>query len=67
MEEKNGKPSELAEAMMRYLDCECRYFPPMRDDTELCAAYRDARRDAADGAMFPCSSRWMRYSGSASS
>ena len=33
MEEKNGKPSELAEAMMQYLECECRYFPSMRDDT----------------------------------
>lgn len=53
MEEKNGKPSELAEAMMQYLDCECRYFPPMRDDTELCAAYRDARRDATDGGYVP--------------
>ena len=49
MEEKNKKPSELAEAMMQYLDCECRYFPPMRDDTELCAAYRDARRDHQGG------------------
>jgi len=53
MEAKNGKPSELAEAMMQYLDCECRYFPPMRDDTELCAAYRDARRDATDGGYVP--------------
>ena len=53
MEEKNGKPSELAEAMMQYLDCECRYFPPMRDDTELCAAYRDALRDAAEGGYVP--------------
>jgi len=53
MEEKNGKPSELAEAMMQYLDCECRYFPPMRDDTELYAAYRDARRDATDGGYVP--------------
>ncbi|WP_455148105.1 hypothetical protein, partial [Stomatobaculum longum] len=53
MEEKNGKPSELAEAMMRYLDCECRYFPPMPDDTELCAAYFDALRDAAEGGYVP--------------
>ena len=53
MEEKNGKPSELAEAMMQYLDCECRYFPPMRDDTELCAAYFDALRDATDGGYVP--------------
>ena len=25
-------PSDLAEAMMEYLDCECTYFPSMTDD-----------------------------------
>ncbi len=37
-------PSELAVAMMDYLDCDCQYFPSMRDDdpitSSLCYAQR---------------------------
>ena len=29
---------------MKYLDCECTYFPSMRDDDPIMSAYRYARR-----------------------
>ena len=31
-DEATLEPSDLAEAMMEYLDCECTYFPSMTDD-----------------------------------
>lgn len=37
-------PSDLAKAMMGYLDCECLYFPSMRDDDPIMSAYGYARR-----------------------
>ena len=37
-------PSDLAKAMMEYLDCECQYFPSMRDDDPIMSAYGYARR-----------------------
>ena len=37
-------PSPLAEAMRRYLDCECEYFPSMKDDDPIMSAYSYARR-----------------------
>lgn len=40
----NTPPSELAVALMRYLNCKCQYFPPMKDDDPLVAAYGYARR-----------------------
>lgn len=39
-----GEPSELAQALMAYLDCCCRYFPPMTDDDPIMAAYGYASR-----------------------
>lgn len=38
------EPSELAQALMTYLDCSCRYFPPMLDDDPIMAAYGYASR-----------------------
>lgn len=38
------KPSELAQAIMEYLDCECTYFPSMKDDDPIMSAYSYARR-----------------------
>ncbi len=43
-DEDTLEPSELAQAMMKYLDCECTYFPSMRDDDPIMSAYRYARR-----------------------
>ena len=37
-------PSALANAMMTYLDCECTYFPSMKDDAPIMSAYSYARR-----------------------
>ena len=38
------EPSELAEALMEYLDCECTYFPSMKDDDPIMATYGYAQR-----------------------
>ena len=38
------EPSELAQAIMRYMDCECKYFPPMSDDDPITAALGYAQR-----------------------
>lgn len=35
-------PSALAQAIMRYMDCPCRYFPPMEDDDPIVLAYWEA-------------------------
>ena len=43
-DEDTLEPSELAEAMMEYLDCECTYFPSMADDDPIMSAYSYARR-----------------------
>ena len=43
-DEDTLEPSELAQAMMEYLDCECTYFPSMKDDDPIMSAYRYARR-----------------------
>lgn len=43
-------PTPLARAMMRYLDCPCRYFAPTVDDDELVAAYHEsASRGKVEG------------------
>lgn len=38
------EPSPLVRVMMDYLDCPCRYFPPMEDDGPIIAAWEEARR-----------------------
>lgn len=47
------EPSELAEAMMEYLDCECTYFPSMKDDDPIMSAYSYAKRDSAHEGYIP--------------
>ena len=46
-------PSELAKAMIAYLDCECQYFPPMKDDDPIIAAYSYACRLAPREGFVP--------------
>ena len=38
---------------MEYLDCECTYFPSMKDDDPIMAAYDYARRDSAQEGFVP--------------
>ena len=38
------EPSEVAQAIMEYLDCECTYFPSMADDDPIMSAYSYAQR-----------------------
>ena len=38
------EPSEVAHAIMEYLDCECTYFPSMADDDPIMSAYSYAQR-----------------------
>ena len=43
-------PALLAQWMTDYLSCPCRYFPPQRDDSEVMAAWQEARaRGAREG------------------
>ena len=43
-EEDTLEPSEVAQAIMEYLDCECTYFPSMADDDPIMSAYSYAQR-----------------------
>ena len=43
-DEDTLEPSDVAQAMMRYLDCECTYFPSMKDDDPIMSAYSYAQR-----------------------
>ena len=52
-DEDTLEPSELAEALMEYLDCECTYFPSMKDDDPIMSAYSYAKRDAAQEGFVP--------------
>ena len=47
------EPSELAEAMMEYLNCECTYFPSMADDDPIMSAYSYAKRDGVKEGFVP--------------
>lgn len=47
------EPSELANALMEYLDCECSYFPSMKDDDPIMAAYSYAERDGRQEGFVP--------------
>ena len=46
-------PSDLAEAMMEYLDCECTYFPSMTDDDPIMSAYNYAKRESVKEGFVP--------------
>ena len=52
-DEDTLEPSELARAMMAYLDCECTYFPSMKDDDPIMAAYSYAKRDSVQEGYVP--------------
>ena len=43
-DEDTLEPSEVAHAIMEYLDCECTYFPSMADDDPIMSAYSYAQR-----------------------
>ncbi len=43
-DEDTLEPSDVARAVMEYLDCECTYFPSMKDDDPIMSAYRYAHR-----------------------
>lgn len=43
-DEDTLEPSEVAQTIMEYLDCECTYFPSMADDDPIMSAYSYARR-----------------------
>lgn len=46
-------PSETAEALMAYLDCECIYFPSMADDDPIMCAFEYAGKNAAHEGFVP--------------
>ena len=43
-DEDTLEPSKVAQAIMEYLDCECTYFPSMKDDDPIRSAYSYAQR-----------------------
>ena len=52
-DEATLEPSDLAEAMMEYLDCECTYFPSMTDDDPIMSAYNYAKRESIKEGFVP--------------
>ena len=51
--EETLEPSDLAKAMMEYLECECTYFPSMKDDDPIMSAYSYAKRDSEHEGFVP--------------
>ena len=52
-DEATLEPSDLAKAMMEYLNCECTYFPSMADDDPIMSAYSYAKRDGVKEGFVP--------------
>ena len=52
-EAEYAAPSELAQAIASYLDCECEYFPPMSNNEPIMAAYSYACRLAPREGFVP--------------
>ena len=52
-DEDTLEPSDTARAIMEYLDCECTYFPSMKDDDPIMSAYSYAKRDSAHEGFVP--------------
>ena len=52
-DEDTLEPSEVADALMEYLDCECTYFPSMADDDPIMSAYSYAKREAIKKGFVP--------------
>ena len=52
-DEDTLEPSEVAQAIMEYLDCECTYFPSMADDDPIMSAYSYAKRGSFKEGFIP--------------
>ena len=52
-DEATLEPSDLAKAMMEYLNCECTYFPAMADDDPIMSAYNYAKRESVKEGFVP--------------
>ena len=52
-DEDTLEPSEVAQAIMEYLDCECTYFPSMADDDPIMSAYSYAKRESVKEGFVP--------------
>ncbi len=52
-EDVSDEPSEVADALMEYLDCECTYFPSMADDDPIMSAYSYAKREGIKKGFVP--------------
>ena len=52
-DEATLEPSDLAKAMMEYLDCKCTYFPSMADDDPIMSAYSYAKRESVKEGFVP--------------
>ena len=52
-DEDTLEPSEVAHAIMEYLDCECTYFPSMADDDPIMSAYSYAKRESVKEGFVP--------------
>ena len=52
-DEDTLEPSEVAQAIMEYLDCECTYFPSMADDDPIMSAYSYAKREGVREGFVP--------------
>lgn len=52
-DEDTLEPSELAEALMEYLDCECTYFLSMKNDDPIMSAYSYAKRKSVKEGFVP--------------
>ena len=52
-DEATLEPSEVAQAIMEYLDCECTYFPSMTDDDPIMSAYNYAKRESLKKGFVP--------------
>ena len=52
-DEATLEPSEVAQAIMEYLDCECTYFPSMTDDDPIMSAYNYAKRESVKEGFVP--------------
>ena len=52
-DEATLESSEVAQAIMEYLDCECTYFPSMTDDDPIMSAYNYAKRESVKEGFVP--------------
>lgn len=53
MRKNSDTQTEQTEALIRYLNCPCRYFAPMADDDPIMEAYREARERGEKEGFLP--------------